>query len=477
MARIQSSRIWNGLKVDEYTNTETAEIQLRQSSTSGEGDLLAKSFNSDWELVDTNKFVRLYNNRARYSEQLTTTQFEKEFFNNGRPLFNEDRALVLNNVDNYGGLTLADNNRTQFFNNGVPGLQNPTTGQVVNNDGTVTGQNPFGQTPGFLANGTPTQYGTFAFPNDQLTIGSQDSNPDIEGVAVPKGRSLRTGSSAGTMRYPLNDMSQFGVDYIQITGHKYSARGAGNSLIGGTSEDRVGSGPPTGTVQLPIQKNISESFGVDFSEDKLNFIQASLAEVAMAGIDKVSDLDILGAAGAMAEEAAKAVESGFADDNTKYFLKAYFAGKAVGTNLVARSTGSVANPNLELLFNGPRLRNFKYSFELTPRDPDEARVIQKIIKWFKYNAAPSKSGTNGIFLYTPNVFKLKFIFNNGGQHPYLHKFKPCFLKNFSVSYTPDNHYMTYPDGSMVSYILNLDFGEIEPIYQDDNEDSTQDMGY
>ena len=476
MARIQSSRIWNGLKVDEYTNTETAEIQLRQSSTSGEGDLLAKSFNSDWELVDTNKFVRLYNNRARYSEQLTTTQFEKEFFNNGRPLFNEDRALVLNNVDNYGGLTLADNNRTQFFNNGVPGLQNPTTGQVVNNDGTVTGQNPFGQTPGFLANGTPTQYGTFAFPNDQLTIGSQDSNPDIEGVAVPKGRSLRTGSSAGIMRYPLNDMSQFGVDYIQITGHKYSARGdKKGSLTGGKAEDRVG--PLTGTVQLPIQKNISESFGVDFSEDKLNFIQASLADTALTGIDKISNLDIFGAAGAMAEEAGKMIEKGFADPNTKYFLRAYFAGKAVGANLIARSTGSVLNPNLELLFNGPRLRNFKYSFELTPRDPDEARVIQKIIKWFKYNAAPSKSGTNGIFLYTPNVFKLKFIFNNGGQHPYLHKFKPCFLKNIAVDYTPANQYMTYPDGSMTSYVLRLDFGELEPIYQDDNEDSTQDMGY
>jgi hypothetical protein len=279
------------------------------------------------------------------------------------------------------------------------------------------------------------------------------------------------------MRYPLNDMSQFGVDYIQITGHKYSARGEGNSLTGGSAEDRVGAGPPTGTVQLPIQKNISESFGVDFSEDKLNFMQASLADVAMAGMEGISDLNISAAASGMAESAAKAVETGFADPNTQYFLKAYFAGKAVGTNLIARSTGSVVNPNLELLFNGPRLRSFKYEFQLTPRDPDEARVIQKIIKWFKYNAAPSKSGTNGIFLYTPNVFKLKFIFNNGGQHPYLHKFKPCFLKNIAVDYTPNNHYMTYPDGSMTSYVLRLDFGELEPIYQDDNEDSTQDMGY
>jgi hypothetical protein len=269
-------------------------------------------------------------------------------------------------------------------------------------------------------------------------------------------------------------MSQFGVDYIQITGHKYSARGEGN-FVGGSAEDRVG--PLTGTVQLPIQKGIAESRGIDFGDSNLNFIQASLADVAISGMEGISDLNISAAASGMAESAAKAVETGFADPNTQYFLKAYFAGKAVGTNLIARQTGSVVNPNMELLFKGPDLRDFKYEFQLTPRDQDESRVIQKIIKWFKYNAAPSKSGTNGIFLYTPNIFKLKFIFNNGGQHPYLFKMKPCFLRNIGVSYTPDNHYMTYPDGSMVSYLLTLDFGEIEPIYQDDNEDSTQDMGY
>jgi len=280
------------------------------------------------------------------------------------------------------------------------------------------------------------------------------------------------------MRYPLNDMSQFGVDYIQITGHKYSARGKNAPLTGGSSEDRVG--PLTGTVQLPIQKRISEEFGVDFGDKStLNFIESSLADTAMAGMDGLANADVFGAADAMANEAAKMIENGFGDDNTKYFLRSYFAGKAIGKNseLVARSTGSVLNPNMELLFKGPRLRSFNYTFDLTPRDPDESKVIRRIIKWFKLNAAPSKSGTNGIFLYTPNVFKLKFIFNNGGQHPYLFKMKPCFLRDMAVSYTPAEHYMTYQDGSMTAYRLTLKFGELEPIYQDDNEDSTQDMGY
>jgi hypothetical protein len=271
-------------------------------------------------------------------------------------------------------------------------------------------------------------------------------------------------------------MSQFGVDYIQITGHKYSARGSKKgSLIGGKAEDRVG--PLTGTVQLPIQKNISESRRLDFGKDKLNFMKASLADVAMEGMEGIADLNLGEAVSGMAESAAKAVEKGFADPNTQYFLKAYFAGKAVNSNLVARATGSVVNPNMELLFDGPDLRTFNYEFDLTPRDPDEARVIQRIIKWFKLNAAPAKSGTDGIFLYTPNIFKLKFIFNNGGQHPYMFKMKPCFITNLSVGYTPNNHYMTYSDGSMTQYTLKMTFGEIEPIYQEDNEDSTQDMGY
>ena len=82
-----------------------------------------------------------------------------------------------------------------------------------------------------------------------------------------------------------------------------------------------------------------------------------------------------------------------------------------------------------------------------------------------------------LFLKTPNVFKLKYIFKGGGQHPFLNKIKMCALTQFNVTYAPDGSYMTYDDGSMTSYDVRLSFGELNPIYAEDYDRNTNDMGY
>ena len=40
---------------------------------------------------------------------------------------------------------------------------------------------------------------------------------------------------------------------------------------------------------------------------------------------------------------------------------------------------------------------------------------------------------------------------------------------------PENSYMTYENSSMVSYNLQLAFKELEPIFNDDYEDSDQEQ--
>ena len=166
------------------------------------------------------------------------------------------------------------------------------------------------------------------------------------------------------------------------------------------------------------------------------------------------------------------------DPGTLQFIKAYFAGQAVGANVQARATGNVVNPNLELLFEGPRLRTFAFNFKFTPRTPDEALEIKKIIKTFKRNMAPQRS-SQGIFLKTPRVFKLDYIYNDTNtQHPYLNKLKPMAMTNFGVNYTPDGSYATYLDGgSVTSYAVDMSFGELEPIYADEIDNNWDDMGF
>ena len=51
-------------------------------------------------------------------------------------------------------------------------------------------------------------------------------------------------------------------------------------------------------------------------------------------------------------------------------------------------------------------------------------------------------------------------------------FKPMAMTNFNVNYTPDGSYMTYHDGSLTQYDVQMSFGEIEPIYADEY-DSTE----
>ena len=48
-----------------------------------------------------------------------------------------------------------------------------------------------------------------------------------------------------------------------------------------------------------------------------------------------------------------------------------------------RTTGQVMNPNMELLFNGPSLRSFGFTFKLSPRTSQEANNIVKIIRLLK----------------------------------------------------------------------------------------------
>ena len=77
------------------------------------------------------------------------------------------------------------------------------------------------------------------------------------------------------------------------------------------------------------------------------------------------------------------------------------AGQIVGKGgqLIKRQ-GALINPNVELLFNSPKLREFNFTFNLSPRNPKEAQTIRQIIRTFKQSSAPRRT-IKGYFLRTP----------------------------------------------------------------------------
>jgi hypothetical protein len=144
--------------------------------------------------------------------------------------------------------------------------------------------------------------------------------------------------------------------------------------------------------------------------------------------------------------------------------------------ILSRGYGIVPNSNLELLFNGPTLRQFRFTYRMSPRSEREALEIRKIIRFFKQGMAARKqnaqngSGASSLFLGTPNVFKLEY--KSGGRSiPGLNKFKICALTGLSANYAPDGTWAAYDGGQPVSLALAMDFQELEPIYESDYQET------
>lgn len=223
------------------------------------------------------------------------------------------------------------------------------------------------------------------------------------------------------------------------------------------------------SIILPIQASIIDQNMVNWGAGELNELQRMLVSASAKG---------MGTEGNLAKALEVTLESIVSDikkdtNGYKNLLYTALLEQAVNApNLLSRVTGGVLNPNMELLFQGPQLRPFNFTFKMSPRSKQEADTVRSIIKAFKKNMAPK---VNGIFLQAPNVFKIEYV--HGAKnipHQSINLIKMCSLQNCSVDYTPLGTYMTYNDGkggdpkaSMVSYSMSLSFSEITPIYQDD----------
>ena len=229
-----------------------------------------------------------------------------------------------------------------------------------------------------------------------------------------------------------------------------------------------------GSVTLPITTGIKDSNMVDWGKDTMNPLQAFTAAAALGVFDAA------GKEGKTVEQAAgealQGVPSIAKNKGVQQAISTMIAGAAAKTNnLLSRAGAAVENPNLELLFNGPGLRAFQFTFQMSPRDANEAAQVKSIINFFKQGMAVKTTSTN-IFLRAPNYFEVDYVtFTNDGRmipHPSINRIKQCALLACSVDYTPNNSYMTYSDASrsMVSYTLDLQFGELDPLYESDYYD-------
>ena len=251
----------------------------------------------------------------------------------------------------------------------------------------------------------------------------------------------------------------------------FKARGASTSADG---KNIIKGRRHLGSVTLPVNQ-VTDANATKWGEDRMNAGQAALANIALTGLEK----GMRGLAGEAGDYGKAAAE----DPNLKKAAKQYFVGAATGVKgILARTKGEVINPNLELIFGGPQLRPFTFTYLLSPRDNKESQEILSIIRLFKQSMAVQTSGSN-LFLKAPNTYKLEFLTQGsaGRIHKFLPKIKECALLSCNVNYTPNGTYMTYENSSMVTYQMTLAFQELDPIYNADygnlNGGTDTDIGF
>ena len=291
--------------------------------------------------------------------------------------------------------------------------------------------------------------------------------------AIP-GKNVRDSYESLTYPEKLSDKQ----DSIQFSMFTYGAKSFSNQKLDGATIT-TGFGKRTitntlGTVTLPIQNQISDTNRVNWGAGDINPIQAFAA-------NQLYNTDITNIAGAFAQaqsDARTAVKAG--GDDIATFVRTYFIQQATNTsNLLSRTTGAILNPNVELLFNRPELRPFTFRFYLAARSDTETTKVKKIIRFFKQGMSVKETATD-IFLKAPNIFKIKYRYGGGknSDHPGLNRIKECALISCNVDYTPDNSYMTFEDGTMTAYAIQLQFQELEPITETDYRDiDNAEIGY
>lgn len=310
---------------------------------------------------------------------------------------------------------------------------------------------------------------------------SQDPNAEAGASAdAPTNSNTQQKSSVTSgppLVYPVTRPSN--MDYLKVTPYEYEAsgsiggQGGGSFSVGSGSSKAKKAGRP---VFLPMQPALQDSNSVSWGNESLNPLQAAGANLGMKVMDNMQQGQWAEALQGAVKDIGDLAKEALNDPLILPALKSYMAGQAVGANILTRASGLVLNNNLELLFNGPTLRSFNYSYRFTPRSASEASTIKEIIRLFKIEMAVKRDDV-GLFLKTPNVFGLQYIYGSTGEeHPFMNRIKICALTNMNVDYTPDGSYMTYNDGSMTSYNVSLQFAELDPIYRDDQEESTG-MGY
>ena len=329
-------------------------------------------------------------------------------------------------------------------------------------------------------------------------ISQEDSKPNNIAFTSVATRRNRSGENK-LMRYPFDiDVNQ---DHFKITRYNYvrpnlnMSKSAGRTNIySATSSESTVAGDSVvgsdirGTVILPMPK-VTDVNGVEWGKSELNssgltalnvtdFLTGGGTLSGKSQTDQERDASIREAIASRREP--NSIREGAAALYTGTIAK--LAGTLTGSDLdadtfLARQGGKVLNPNAEMLFQGPVIRDFGFSFVMIARSEEEGEEIRSIIRFLKLGMAPKFRSTT--FLTNPDVFTLEYRSGNKILDT-VNRFSPggLALTTMRVDYAPNGYWSAYRDSQPVAVKMDLDFTELRPIYEGDQlQTPSNSVGY
>ena len=101
---------------------------------------------------------------------------------------------------------------------------------------------------------------------------------------------------------------------------------------------------------------------------------------------------------------------------------------------ISKITATSQNNFSEAIFEKINARTFSYTFKLIARNQDEAKDINKIVKFFKFHMHPELDMANGgRYFRTPSEFEIHYAYNDQ-KNNYLHELSRCVCNSVDVSY-------------------------------------------
>lgn len=290
--------------------------------------------------------------------------------------------------------------------------------------------------------GTVTSVSERATASDICNNLTPNKGAETAFEASERTKEAQKGSGASIYQFPLQSMAY----YTKLEFRQYVR----------PSPQTIPTTKNQHTIILPLPKDLEESLAVRLNE---------------------TDAGVAGAAFNILQSGVKNPSGTSADVKNAIMQYAVAKVNEAASGQVGQFLGAIPNPYVTLMFQGVGLRSFSFTWTFSPRNVEESRKVQQIIKLLKMSALPAYSPNNGAgFLQYPLMCKVTLCDSEGewnkgpggpGSHPII-GFKNALIENVTVNYAPNGIPSFFAGTKLPTfYQVGMQFKEVEYFTADD----------